>query len=94
MESKLHKESGDAYISTTDLALSGPAETDVIGAFLVDIFPLLRFVPSWVPGACFQKKATQWKTASHNYNRKIFPICERTIGKGSFPRQSRSCGLI
>ena len=27
------------------------------GTYLVDIFPILRYVPSWVPGATFQKEA-------------------------------------
>ena len=27
------------------------------GTYLVDIFPILRYVPGWVPGATFQKEA-------------------------------------
>ena len=27
------------------------------GIYLVDILPVLRYVPSWVPGATFQKEA-------------------------------------
>lgn len=31
------------------------------GAFLVDVFPLLRYIPRWMPGASFQKTAREWK---------------------------------
>ncbi|KAF9872128.1 cytochrome p450 oxidoreductase [Colletotrichum karsti] len=30
------------------------------GAFLVDIFPLLRYVPEWFPGAGWKKLANKW----------------------------------
>ncbi|KAJ7438738.1 cytochrome P450 [Mycena latifolia] len=31
------------------------------GVWPVDIFPLLKYVPGWVPGAGFQRKAAYWK---------------------------------
>ncbi|KAF9034507.1 cytochrome P450 [Rhodocollybia butyracea] len=34
--------------------------TLVPGAFLVDIFPFLKYVPSWFPGASFQQQAKAW----------------------------------
>ncbi|CAD6574729.1 MAG: hypothetical protein CYPHOPRED_005487 [Cyphobasidiales sp. Tagirdzhanova-0007] len=33
----------------------------VPGAYLVDLFPALRFVPSWFPGADFKRKAKAWR---------------------------------
>ncbi|KAF8823976.1 hypothetical protein HHX47_DHR9000405 [Lentinula edodes] len=30
------------------------------GAFLVDVFPILKYVPSWFPGASFKRKARKW----------------------------------
>ena len=57
------KESNDLYISIAEEALNGISEVGVVGAFWVDIFPLLKYVPSWVPGAGFQKKAARWKAA-------------------------------
>ncbi|KAJ4485412.1 cytochrome P450 [Lentinula aciculospora] len=30
------------------------------GAFLVDVFPILKYVPSWFPGASFKQKAKAW----------------------------------
>lgn len=31
------------------------------GNWLVDVFPILRFVPAWFPGAGFQRKGNEWK---------------------------------
>ncbi|KAJ3721015.1 cytochrome P450 [Lentinula raphanica] len=30
------------------------------GAFLVDVFPILKYVPYWFPGASFKRKAREW----------------------------------
>jgi hypothetical protein len=35
------------------------------GLFFVDLFPILRHVPSWFPGASFQKKAEKGRYMSH-----------------------------
>ena len=31
------------------------------GRFLVDIFPWLRFIPEWFPGAGWKKTAREWR---------------------------------
>jgi len=31
------------------------------GAFLVDVLPILKYVPSWMPGAGSKRKAREWK---------------------------------
>ena len=57
------QESDDPYISIAEEALSGGAEAGIPGAFWVDFLPFLKYVPSWFPGAGFQKKATRWREA-------------------------------
>lgn len=42
------------------MALNG-AEALISGAYLVDLFPILRYVPHWVPGATFKKRANDLK---------------------------------
>ena len=59
------QESEDPYISIAEELLSGIAEVGISGSFLVDLFPILKYVPSWFPGAGFQKKAARWKEAGH-----------------------------
>ena len=57
------KESDDPYISIAEVVLKGAGEAGIPGAFWVDMFPILKYVPSWFPGAGFQKKAARWKEA-------------------------------
>ena len=55
------QDSDDPYISLAKDALDGLNEAAVPGTFWVDLFPILKYVPSWFPGAGFQKKATRWR---------------------------------
>ena len=47
----------DPYIKMAEEALGSISELLVPGAFLVDIIPILKYVPKWFPGAKFQSKA-------------------------------------
>ncbi|KAJ4485859.1 cytochrome P450 [Lentinula aciculospora] len=51
----------DHYIIVAENALDGMAKAANPGAFLVDIFPILKYVPSWMPGAGFKRKAACWR---------------------------------
>ncbi|KDQ23377.1 hypothetical protein PLEOSDRAFT_1049198 [Pleurotus ostreatus PC15] len=51
----------DYYVTIAERALDGMAKAASPGAFLVDILPILKYVPAWFPGASFQKKAKEWK---------------------------------
>jgi hypothetical protein len=54
-------EHNDPYISIAKEAIAGVAEAGVPGAFLVDLLPVLKYVPSWFPGAGFKRKAARWR---------------------------------
>ena len=47
----------DPYIKMAEEAVGAIAELLIPGAFLVDIIPILKYVPEWFPGAKFQSKA-------------------------------------
>ena len=66
------QESDDPYISIAEETLNGLAEAGIPGAFLVDFFPILKYVPSWFPGAGFQKKAAHWKESTNAMAEKPF----------------------
>ena len=55
------QESDDQYIALAEEILDAAVEVSIPGAFWVDLFPILAYVPSWFPGAGFQKKAAQWR---------------------------------
>ena len=47
----------DPYIKIAEEAVGAITELLIPGAFLVDIVPILKYVPKWFPGAKFQSKA-------------------------------------
>ncbi|KAF9491338.1 hypothetical protein BDN71DRAFT_1510509 [Pleurotus eryngii] len=51
----------DPHIVTAEKALAGFNIAFLHGAFLVEVMPILKHVPAWMPGARFQKKAKEWK---------------------------------
>ncbi|KAF8526656.1 cytochrome P450 [Hysterangium stoloniferum] len=52
----------DPYITLITEAVTTSVIAAQPGAFLVDIFPILKYVPEWVPGAGFKRKARIWRT--------------------------------
>ena len=55
------QDSDDRYISLAEEVIQGGSEASIPGAFWVDFLPILAYVPSWFPGAGFQKKAAHWR---------------------------------
>ena len=65
---------GDAYVAGIERVLAG-LEAFTPGKYLVDVLPVLRFVPSWVPGAGFQKT---FATARQFTSQVMQALCART----------------
>ena len=59
------QEYDDPYISNAEVVMNGITEAGIPGSFWVDLLPVLKYVPSWFPGAGFQKKAARWREAIH-----------------------------
>ena len=55
------KPKNDPYIQIAEEAIRTSAEAAVPGAFWVDALPILKYVPAWMPGASFKRKAREWK---------------------------------
>ena len=51
----------DPYVKVVEDAMKPGAAAAVPGAFLVETFPILKYVPEWMPGAGFKRKAREWK---------------------------------
>ena len=49
------------------------------GTYLVDIFPILRYVPSWVPGATFQKEAKIYRQIQDEFRQLPYEETVRNI---------------
>jgi len=52
----------DPYIAIAEESAAALAEIVISGAFLVDIIPILKYVPDWFPGAKFKRKAAMMRT--------------------------------
>ena len=66
------QESDDPYISIAEEAINGASGASIPGAFWVDLFPILKYIPSWFPGAGFQKKAAGWRESINTMAEKPF----------------------
>ena len=49
-------------------------EMSTPGAFPVDTFTVLRYLPSWLPGGRFKNTAMAWKTRSTEYRDKLYSL--------------------
>ncbi|CUA68608.1 O-methylsterigmatocystin oxidoreductase [Rhizoctonia solani] len=53
-------ETDDPHITIADDALASLEFTGVAGSYLVDSYPFLRHLPSWLPGMQFKRQAEEW----------------------------------
>ena len=57
------EDENDTYVKIFDAAIAGAVEGMVPGKFLVEVFPFLRHVPPWFPGATSQRLWEKWMVA-------------------------------
>ncbi|KAJ7128403.1 cytochrome P450 [Mycena epipterygia] len=53
--------SNDSYVALAKQAIHSFSVAHIPGRFLVDSIPILKYVPSWLPGAEFKRKARRWR---------------------------------
>jgi hypothetical protein len=73
------QETNDPYISVAEEVLDGLTQAGVPGTFLVDLVPILKYLPSWFPGAGFQKKAARWRKVNHIMAEKPFGLVKQQL---------------
>ena len=88
------QEANDPYISVAEEVLDGLARAGVPGTFLVDLIPILKYVPSWFPGAGFQKKAARWREVNHIMAEKPFGYVKEQLVQIYFFDSSCTCSNI
>lgn len=55
------KPKDDPFIAAAEKGVSALLEAGFPGKYLVDSIPILRHIPSWMPGAEFKRKAREWR---------------------------------
>ena len=78
------QESDDPYILLAEEALKGFNEAAIPGTFWVDLFPILKHVPSWFPGAGFQRKAAHWRQVNTLLTGKPFFYVQEQLVRDQF----------
>ncbi|KAK7052980.1 hypothetical protein VNI00_004301 [Paramarasmius palmivorus] len=81
VEVKLHN---DPWVSIVEDAAKSVKDAFVPGAFLVDFFPILKFVPWWFPGAGFKRKARKWKELAHKSLHLPHEAAQKIIESGEY----------
>lgn len=49
------------YAKIAEIVVAAVSEAGNPGAFLVELFPFLKFIPAWFPGAGWKRKAKYWR---------------------------------
>ncbi|KAH9937078.1 cytochrome P450 [Fomitopsis serialis] len=71
---------GDVFVVLADRALETLGHAGIFGTYLVDYIPLLRHVPTWMPGAAFKRKALEWRKLNRAMlNEPYEMVKERTV---------------
>ncbi|THU77011.1 cytochrome P450, partial [Dendrothele bispora CBS 962.96] len=71
--------SSDPFIQAAEVALKSVTEAARPGAFLVDQFPWLQYIPAWFPGASFKKKAREWRMYKDRMTNGPFDVVMKEI---------------
>ena len=62
----------DDYVKLAQLAMEGMALGRIPGAHWVEYFPIMKWIPGWVPGAGFKKLANVYKPIVEEMAQKPF----------------------
>ncbi|KAF9524343.1 cytochrome P450 [Crepidotus variabilis] len=79
------KPKDDVYIQTAERGVYPLTVAAVPGSFLVDLLPILKYVPAWFPGAGFQTKARQWKRLATDMIELPYAEAKKNIAEGTCP---------
>ena len=62
----------DPYIELAETATESIGKAKRVGAFLVDMIPMLKYVPEFVPGAGFKKQARIWRKLQEDFRERPY----------------------
>ncbi|KAJ7252519.1 cytochrome P450, partial [Mycena rebaudengoi] len=77
--------SNDPYMKTAEAALHAITQAAVPGRYLVDVIPILKYVPAWFIGAGFKRQAREWKKLTDKMVQLPFNAAKRLVADGTAP---------
>ncbi|KAF7334612.1 hypothetical protein MVEN_02291300 [Mycena venus] len=72
----------DPYLKLTHESMHGLSVAATPGKYLVDAIPVLKYIPSWFPGAGFKRQANKWREVTRQSVRMPFEETKRRISTG------------
>ncbi|KXN92569.1 O-methylsterigmatocystin oxidoreductase [Leucoagaricus sp. SymC.cos] len=87
------KESDDPLVELADTALGQFSLSMAPGGFVVNLVPLLRYIPEWFPGAKFKKVAREWEATLEGFVEKPHRFVKDQMDAGIAP-QSYTASLL
>ncbi|KAJ7183283.1 cytochrome P450 [Mycena filopes] len=75
-------EDGDEYVALADRALAGISSSGNFGTFWVDYFPMLKYIPAWIPGAKFKRDGLKWRRFSSRLFNYAFDSVKQKLEEG------------
>ncbi|TFK48739.1 cytochrome P450 [Heliocybe sulcata] len=79
------KEHGDSLVDLIDRTMEQFSTLTSPNAFLVDVFPVLKYVPAWFPGARFKRIAPEWAKCSNDIQEVPLGYVKDQMAKGTAP---------
>ncbi|KAH9917357.1 cytochrome P450 [Amylocystis lapponica] len=76
------KPKDDPFIETAERAATALVVSANAGAYLVDSIPILKYVPSWFPGAMFKRQAREWRKSVVAMVEDPFKAVKRAVSEG------------
>lgn len=73
----------DPFIQSAETGMATVNIAGQPGAFLVDRVPILKYVPSWFPGASFKRKAKEWSRYADEILERPFKALKEDIVRRS-----------
>ncbi|KDR69247.1 hypothetical protein GALMADRAFT_104204 [Galerina marginata CBS 339.88] len=85
----------DPFLTLAEQSVASLLAATAPGAFLVDMVPLLKYVPDseYIPGAGFQKKARVWRELQEEMREAAYQETVRTMASGIFKPSFTSTSL-
>ncbi|KAF8799108.1 cytochrome P450 [Phlegmacium glaucopus] len=77
------EETNDPFIDLAEAAMISIGLAVRVGAFLVDVIPILKYVPEFMPGAGFQKQARIWRKLQEDLRERPFLASIEAMASGS-----------
>ncbi|KAJ7204583.1 cytochrome P450 [Mycena rebaudengoi] len=77
--------SNDPYMETAEVAIDAITQAGIPGRYLVDMIPILKYVPAWFIGAGFKRHARESKKLTVKMVQLPFQAAKRLVTNGTAP---------